>query len=90
MNPLPLYLSPLSTKRDKPFFFSICQKDFTQKIKLQISNFKQRESHTSATTQPYPHTSPSNQIVLKKLSLSGSCSVLRISFTLETLSLSLS
>jgi ribosomal protein S18 acetylase RimI-like enzyme len=56
INPSPFILSShLSTKRDKKPFFSIFRKDFTQKIKLQISNFKQRESHTTTTAQPTPH-----------------------------------
>ena len=46
-------LTSLSTKRDKkPFFFSICQKDFTQKInsKFLISN-REKVTLTSTTAQ---------------------------------------
>ena len=74
----------------KQAFLLDLPKRFHSKDQLQISNFKQREKSLdlyNSTNLPYP--SPSNQIVKKKLSLSGSCFVLRISFTLKhTLSLS--
>ena len=56
-------------KRDKPYLFSICQKDFTQKInsKFQISN---REKVTPLQQHKiYHHPSPFNQIVEKTLPL---------------------
>ena len=84
INPSPIHSLPLLSQ-ETSFFFIDLPKRFHSKNQLQISNFKQRESHATSTTQLYPHPS-SNQIVEKKLSLSGSCSVLRISFTLKTLS----
>ena len=73
----------LSLPKETNLFFIDLPKRFHSKNQLQISYFKQRESHDylyNSTTilTPLPLIKS-----LKKLSLSGSCSVLRISFTLK-------